>query len=75
MAEFRGLRDIADIRTGKKRNLIGSMVASDGQVVTDRKGIADVFADVYKDLYKSKGMRDDGKHPECEDRPLQEESH
>ena len=48
------------------------MVTSDGHVVTDRKGIADVFADAYKDLYKSKGVREDGEHPESEDRPVRE---
>ena len=51
--EFRDLKRIPRIKTVKKRKLIVQMVDRDGNCQTDRKAIADIFADFYKELYSS----------------------
>ena len=51
--EFRDLKRIPRIKTVKKRKLIVQMVDRDGNRQTDRKAIADIFAEFYKELYSS----------------------
>lgn len=51
LAEFKGLRFITSIQSGNKKHYVGSMIGADESYVTDRRGIADVFADFYADLY------------------------
>ena len=53
LSEFRGLKHIPRIKTVKKRKLIVQMVDKDGKCQTDRKTIADIFADFYEQLYSS----------------------
>eukprot|EP00959_Pyramimonas_sp_CCMP1952_P233597 4882061-Pyramimonas_sp.AAC.1 len=50
--KFRGLSKISGIKSSKKKDLIHSMTTVDGKNETDRKGIADVFADFYEDLFR-----------------------
>ena len=52
LEQFRGLKDIADIRNDRKNRVIASMKDANGQVHNTREGIADVFADFYADLFK-----------------------
>ena len=59
LKEFRGLRDIADIRGGRKKQQTGSMKDQNAEVVTDRRKIADVFADFYGDLYSRRETYED----------------
>ena len=49
--EFRDLKRIPRIKTVKKRRLIVQMVDRNGDAQTDRKAIADIFADFYEQLY------------------------
>ena len=51
LGEFRDLKRIPRIKTVKKRKLIVQMVDRDGNCQTDRKAIADIFADFYEQLY------------------------
>ena len=53
LSEFRGLKHIPRIKTVKKRKLIVQMVDKDGKCQTDRKTIADIFAEFYEQLYSS----------------------
>ena len=53
LREFRDLKRIPRIKTVKKRKLIVQMMDRDGQYRTDRKGIAEIFADFYEQLYSS----------------------
>ena len=53
LIEFRGLKEIAGIKSAKGAAKIKLMIASDGREVTDKQGIADVFADFYEQLYLS----------------------
>ena len=57
LSDFRGLRDIAFIKDGGRRKLVATMVDSQGQTVSDRQEIADVFATFYECLYKSHSSR------------------
>ena len=51
LGEFRDLKRIPRIKTVKKRKLIVQMVDRGGKCQTDRKAIADIFADFYEQLY------------------------
>ena len=53
LREFRDLKRIPRIKTVKKRKLIVQMLDKDGKFQTDRKAIADIFADFYEQLYSS----------------------
>ena len=50
--QFKGIRDIVHIRADTKSRLMGSMQKADGEQTSDRKEIADVFAQFYETLYK-----------------------
>ena len=60
LEEFRGLREIANIRGDKKKNKIGSMRNENGEVMTDRQAIADVFGTFYEELYKERVVKEGG---------------
>lgn len=49
--DFKGLRRIAGIESGGKRHKLHSMKTKDGQLVTDKKEIANAMASFYDHLY------------------------
>ena len=53
LAEFRDLKRIPRIKTVQKKKLIVQMSDQNGQLQTDRKAMADIFADFYEELYAS----------------------
>ena len=53
LREFRDIRRILNIKTVQKKKLIVQMADSAGSLRTDRKAIADIFADFYEVLYSS----------------------
>ena len=53
LAQFRDLKRIPRIKTVQKRKLIVQMTDKNGRLQTDRKTIADIFADFYEELYTS----------------------
>ena len=54
LSEFRGLKEIANIRNNGKRKLLSSVRNKAGVLEESRQGIVDVFADFYAELYESK---------------------
>ena len=54
IADFKGLRHIADMRSNGKRNNIACMRNEAGEKVEDKQGIMNVFADFYEKLYKTR---------------------
>ena len=63
LREFKGLKQIAGIKAGGRRNFIGSVLDSEGVRQTDRQDVADVFADFYAELY---ACRNSGKEDESQ---------
>ena len=59
LSEFRGLRNIADIRANGKKCLLTSVLDLEGKLHTSRQGIVDAFAAFYELLY-SDSMLDAG---------------
>ena len=53
LAEFRDLKRIPRIKTVQRKKLIVQMRDKHGGLQTDRKAIADIFADFYEELYAS----------------------
>ena len=53
--EFRDLKSIASIKRAGRKDLITRVMDDDGNTVTSRKGIAEVFADFYETLYTGTG--------------------
>jgi len=51
LAQFKDLKRIPTIKTVQKKKLIVQMRDKNGQLQTDRKTIADIFADFYEELY------------------------
>ena len=63
MTEFKDLKNITSIRCNSKTQLTGSIQSRDGEVKTNRKDIADVFADFYEALFADfHGKADDGRY-------------
>eukprot|EP00973_Karenia_brevis_P047053 6531364-Karenia_brevis.AAC.1 len=54
LADFKGLKKIAGLKSCKKKSMITHMRDTHGNIVTDRQAIVDVFAAFYEDLYESK---------------------
>ena len=54
LSEFRDLKYIPRIKTVQKKKLIVQMKDNNGELQTDRKAIADIFADFYEELYASR---------------------
>ena len=52
---FQGLKNIAGVKSIKKRKLITHVSDKNGREHTDRQQIANVFADFYEDLYQRRG--------------------
>ena len=52
--EFQGLKNIAGVKSRRRRTLITQMKDENGQEKTDRTSIANVFADFYAELYKTR---------------------
>ena len=61
LAEFRDLKRIPRIKTVQRKKLIVQMRDKNGGLQTDRKTVADIFADFYEELYASR----DGAGPLC----------
>ena len=54
LAEFRDLKHIPRIKTVQRKKLIVQMRDKSGEIQTDRKAIADIFAVFYEELYASR---------------------
>ena len=52
LVDFKGIRNILGIKSAKKRVLITKIKNENGECITSRKGIADVFGESYKQLYE-----------------------
>ena len=61
LEDFKGVRNIAGIKSAKKRVLITKIENDKGECITSRKGIADVFHEFYKRPYEDK-EKDDSEH-------------
>ena len=57
---FKGLRNIAAIKSVKGKSLIPKMFNSKGQPCTDRQDIADIFAEFYQQLYAKREENKEG---------------
>ena len=70
----KGTRNISSIKSVKKRILITKVKSKEGETITTRQGIANVFAKFYEDLYEGEDRDtgqgtdsrtdEDGNHPE-----------
>eukprot|EP00959_Pyramimonas_sp_CCMP1952_P047522 991795-Pyramimonas_sp.AAC.1 len=58
VCQFRNLKQIAGVKSFKRKDLIASMTTATGTEATVRQSIADIFAAFYEQLYKDpKGNR------------------
>ena len=48
LEDFKGVRNIPGIKSAKKKVRITKIKNEKGEIITSRKGIADVFGDFYK---------------------------
>ena len=75
--QFQGLKHVSGITSRKHKDMIASMLDRTGQAVTDRQGIADIFATFYEQLYAKRtppntppnheeGNHDDNNHETSE---------
>jgi len=53
LQEFKNIKNISRIKERKKKDVIISMVDSNGSIEYNRQSIADVFAQFYEDLYST----------------------
>ena len=51
LEELRGTKNVPNIKSTKKRILIPKIKNMSGEIITSRKGIADVFGEFYAKLY------------------------
>ena len=51
LKDFRGLKEISAIRGKGGKHMIETLARSDGEIVSDRQAVADVFASFYETLY------------------------
>ena len=61
LEDFQGVRNIAGIKSAKKKVLITKIKNDKVECITSRKGIADVFGEFYKRLYED-NEKDDSEH-------------
>lgn len=54
LGEFRGLRQLADIRNNHVKKRLGSVLDMSGKLQSSRQGVVDAFAEFYADLYECK---------------------
>ena len=71
LEEFKGVRNIPEIKKAKKRVLITKIKNEKGECITSREGIADAFGEFCKILYEDK-ERDDFEHEMSDDRRIPE---
>ena len=71
LEEFKGVRNIPEIKTAKKKVLITKIKNDKGECITSRKGIDDAFGEFYKRLYED-NERDDLEHEMSYDRRIPE---
>ena len=60
LEDFKGIRNIPVIKSGKQRVLITKIKNEKGECITSRKGIADVFGEFYKKLYEDNDQNESG---------------
>ena len=67
MTEFKGFKQIAEIKGGGRRHGIAEMRDKDGHLQSNRQDIADIFAEFYGELYATKqntqNENDPASHP------------
>ena len=51
LEDFKGVSNIPGIKSAKKKVLIRKIKNERGEIITSRKGIANVFGEFYKKLY------------------------
>ena len=51
LEDFRGVSNIPGIKSSKKKVLITKIKNEQGEIITSRKGIANVFGEFYKKIY------------------------
>ena len=49
--DFKGIKNIAGIKSAERRMIIAKIKNEKGEVITSRKGIANVFREFYSKLY------------------------
>ena len=54
LADFKGLKYVAGIKSCQKRKYTTSMIDNNGQEQTERQHIANNFTDFYADLYQTR---------------------
>ena len=54
LQQFSGLKHISQVKTKRRKSLMYGMKGNDEELVTDRQGIANIFADFYSQLYQSR---------------------
>ena len=52
LEEFKGVKNIPGIKSAKKRVLITKRRNEKGEIITSRKGIANVFREFYKQIIR-----------------------
>ena len=60
--QFKGLKNIPNIRNHTNQQLIGNMRDQNGTLQTDRQSIIDVFADFFEALYAERNATVDNKN-------------
>ena len=54
LEDFKGVKNIPGIKSAKKRVLITKIKNEKGEIITSRKGIANVFGEFYKKFSTTK---------------------
>ena len=57
LEEFKGVRNNTGIKSAKKKVLITKIKNDNGECITSRKGIADVFGEFYKKTLRGQRER------------------
>ena len=64
LEEFRGIRSISCINSGRKRTLIQKVKNDKGETFTSREGIANVFGEVYNKLHAENHVGEEVQDPQ-----------
>ena len=62
LEDFKGVKNIPGIKSAKKRVLITKIKNEKGEIITSRKGIADVFGEFYKKYTKTMSKMNQNKN-------------
>ena len=54
LEDFEGVRNIPGIKSAKKKVIITKIINEEGECITSRQRIADVFGEIYRKLYEDK---------------------